>query len=70
MKGKECIEITSGLQERARGGESILYLLKPAGDPIAETIQFDAFAKLDLRIVRIVKADARGGADKLSQRTS
>jgi methionyl-tRNA synthetase len=44
---------------------------KPAGDsplskdPIAETIQFDDFAKLDLRIVRIAKAEHVDGADKL-----
>ncbi|MGD8911301.1 MAG: methionine--tRNA ligase [Candidatus Thiodiazotropha sp.] len=38
-------------------------------DPIAETIQFDDFAKLDLRIARIVKAEHVKGADKLLQLT-
>ena len=48
---------------------------KPAGDsplakdPIAETIQFDDFAKLDLRIARIAKAEHVEGADKLLQLT-
>ncbi len=46
---------------------------KPEGplakDPIADTIQFDDFAKLDLRIAKIVKAEHVEGADKLLQLT-
>ncbi len=48
---------------------------QPAGDsplvkdPIAETIQYDDFAKLDLRIARIAKAQPVEGADKLLQLT-
>jgi len=38
-------------------------------DPIAETIQYDDFAKLDLRIAKIVDAKAVEGADKLLQLT-
>jgi methionyl-tRNA synthetase len=38
-------------------------------DPIAETINFDDFAKLDLRIARISKAEHVEGADKLLQLT-
>jgi methionyl-tRNA synthetase len=38
-------------------------------DPIADTIAFDDFAKLDLRIARIVKAEHVDGADKLLQLT-
>jgi methionyl-tRNA synthetase len=38
-------------------------------DPIAETILFDDFAKLDLRIARITKAEHVEGADKLLQLT-
>jgi methionyl-tRNA synthetase len=38
-------------------------------NPIAETINFDDFAKLDLRIARIVKARHVEGADKLLQLT-
>jgi methionyl-tRNA synthetase len=34
-------------------------------DPIAETISYDEFAKIDLRIARIDKAEAVEGADKL-----
>ncbi|MDH3980308.1 MAG: methionine--tRNA ligase [Gammaproteobacteria bacterium] len=40
-----------------------------ADDPIAETINFDDFAKLDLRIARIAKAASVEGADKLLQLT-
>ncbi|WP_031433934.1 methionine--tRNA ligase [Methylomarinum vadi] len=38
-------------------------------EPIAETIEFDDFAKIDLRIARIVKAEHVEGADKLLQLT-
>jgi len=38
-------------------------------DPIAETINFDDFAKVDLRIARIVKAEQVEGADKLLRLT-
>ena len=38
-------------------------------DPIAEEISFDDFAKIDLRIAKIVKAEHVEGADKLLQLT-
>ncbi|MDD5322758.1 MAG: methionine--tRNA ligase [Methylococcales bacterium] len=38
-------------------------------EPIAPAIEFDDFAKLDLRIAKIVKADHVEGADKLLQLT-
>ncbi|MCP4285725.1 MAG: methionine--tRNA ligase [Gammaproteobacteria bacterium] len=40
-----------------------------AGDPISETIEFPDFAKVDLRIVRIIKAAHVEGANKLLQLT-
>ncbi|NOX43313.1 MAG: methionine--tRNA ligase [Gammaproteobacteria bacterium] len=40
-----------------------------SGDPIASEIQFDDFAKVDLRIAKIVKAEHVEGADKLLQLT-
>ena len=40
-----------------------------ADDPIAEEISFDDFAKVDLRIAKIVKAEHVEGADKLLQLT-
>ena len=44
---------------------------KPAGniEPFAEQIEFDDFAKIDLRIARILKAEHVEGADKLLQLT-
>ena len=44
---------------------------KPATniEPLAEQIEFDDFAKVDLRIARIVKAEHVEGADKLLQLT-
>ena len=38
-------------------------------EPIADTIEYDDFAKLDLRIARIAKAEHVEGADKLLQLT-
>ncbi len=38
-------------------------------EPIAEQIEFDDFAKIDLRIARIIKAEQVKGADKLLQLT-
>jgi len=40
-----------------------------ADDPIADEIEFDDFAKVDLRIARIEKAEHVKGADKLLQLT-
>ncbi len=40
-----------------------------ADDPIANEISFDDFAKIDLRIAKIVKAEHVEGADKLLQLT-
>lgn len=42
---------------------------KANNDPIADTIEFDDFAKVDLRIARIAKAEHVEGADKLLQLT-
>jgi methionyl-tRNA synthetase len=40
-----------------------------AKDPISNEISFDEFAKIDLRIAKIVKAEHVDGADKLLQLT-
>jgi methionyl-tRNA synthetase len=40
-----------------------------AFEPIADTIEFDDFAKLDLRIAKIIKAEHIEGSDKLLQLT-
>ncbi|MBE9563808.1 MAG: methionine--tRNA ligase subunit beta, partial [Proteobacteria bacterium] len=40
-----------------------------ADDPIADEISFDDFAKIDLRVAKIIKAEHVEGADKLLQLT-
>ncbi|MCP3955632.1 MAG: methionine--tRNA ligase subunit beta, partial [Desulfobacterales bacterium] len=40
-----------------------------ADDPITETVSFEDFAKVDFRVVKIMKAEAVEGADKLLQLT-
>ncbi|WP_150914067.1 methionine--tRNA ligase [Marinobacter halotolerans] len=40
-----------------------------APEPLADEIDFDAFAKVDLRVAKIVKAERVDGADKLLQLT-
>jgi len=40
-----------------------------ADDPVASQIQFDEFAKIDLRVAKIIKAEYVEGADKLLQLT-
>ncbi len=52
-------------EAEATGGEAAAEEM----EPIAETIGFDDFAKLDLRIARIARAEAVEGADKLLRLT-
>jgi methionyl-tRNA synthetase len=54
---REHLEATAALPAAASG--------PLADDPIAATIQYDDFARLDLRVARIVKAQAVEQADKL-----
>ncbi|MEL0587441.1 MAG: methionine--tRNA ligase [Candidatus Thiodiazotropha sp. (ex. Lucinoma kazani)] len=61
---KEDLAAQSAAAETKPATDSAL-----AKEPIGETIQFDDFAKLDLRIARIVKAEHVDGADKLLQLT-
>ena len=42
---------------------------KPAMEPLAKTISFDEFSKVDLRIARIAQAESVEGADKLLRLT-
>jgi len=39
------------------------------GEPIADTVEFDTFARLDLRVARIARAESVEGADKLLRLT-
>jgi methionyl-tRNA synthetase len=57
----DSIEQTAAVEEELSG--------PLADDPIADEISFDDFAKVDLRIAKIVKAEHVEGADKLLQLT-
>ncbi|MEW5755185.1 MAG: methionine--tRNA ligase [Pseudomonadota bacterium] len=54
---------------QARHGEHQQRETKVIMEPIAETISYDDFAKVDLRIARIIKAEHVEGAEKLLQLT-
>jgi methionyl-tRNA synthetase len=55
--------------EQAQPGGTQLANGPLAEDLLAETISFDEFAKIDLRVVKIIHAEAVEGADKLLQLT-
>ena len=57
---------TEHLEQNEQGAEKNGPL---ADDPISAEIQFDDFAKVDLRVARIIKAEHVEGADKLLQLT-
>ena len=63
-ESKESLEQESANTESSLDADSPL-----AKDPIASEISFDDFAKIDLRIAKIVKAEHVDGADKLLQLT-
>ncbi|WP_295878507.1 methionine--tRNA ligase [uncultured Thiohalocapsa sp.] len=60
---------TAGQPAAGQGGDTASGGSHLAKDPIAETIDFDTFAKVDLRIARIARAAPVEGADKLLQLT-
>jgi len=73
---KEHLEAAAALQAKTSGsnntskqkGESQLSSQLDT-DPISPTIEYDDFAKIDLRVVKILKAEHVEGADKLLQLT-
>ena len=58
---KENLQATQTATQQKSADDSI--------EPIAEQIEFDDFARVDLRIARIIKAEHVEGADKLLQLT-
>ena len=58
----ESIENPASAEEESHSGPLV-------DDPIADEISFDDFAKIDLRIAKIIKAEHVEGADKLLQLT-
>ena len=73
MTRVETKEIEAMSEDARAASEARAEAVVPSGplaeDPIAPEITFDDFAKLDLRIVRIAKAEAVEGADKLLRLT-
>ncbi|MCU7921780.1 MAG: methionine--tRNA ligase [Candidatus Thiodiazotropha sp. (ex Dulcina madagascariensis)] len=61
---KEDLAMQSPAAEARPAADSAL-----VREPIAETVQFDDFTKLDLRVARIAKAEEVDGADKLLRLT-
>jgi len=69
-KDKIDAMLEASREELAEMNEETTTVTGPlADDPIGETINYDEFAKVDLRIARIVKASHVEGADKLLQLT-
>jgi methionyl-tRNA synthetase len=69
---KEHLAIAAALQAKTRGNKKSpdSHLDSQLGkDPISPTIEYDDFAKIDLRVVKILKAEHVKGADKLLQLT-
>ncbi len=69
---KEHLAIAAALQAKTGGNKKShdSHLDSQLGkDPISPTIEYDDFAKIDLRVVKILKAEHVKGADKLLQLT-
>ncbi len=62
-------KITAIIEDSKANLEKINQTPAKKFDPIAEEIEFDDFAKIDLRIAKIIKAEHVVGADKLLQLT-
>ena len=73
MTRVEAAMVEAMLEDNKKAIPAPTEAAKPTGalvdDPISATIEYDDFAKIDLRIARIVKAEHVKGADKLVQLT-
>ncbi|WP_054340347.1 methionine--tRNA ligase [Neptunomonas antarctica] len=69
-ESKQTMEATAAPQKPVANTLEATDATTPlSSEPIAETISFEDFAKIDLRVVRIVKAEHVDGAKKLLQLT-
>ncbi len=66
---KEQIEAMTEASTENMPAEEEIITGPLADDPIADEVSFDDFAKIDLRIAKIIKAEHVEGADKLLQLT-
>ncbi len=73
MTRVEAAMVEAMLEDNKKAIPAPTEAAKPTGalvdDPISATIEYDDFAKIDLRVARIVKAEHVKGADKLVQLT-
>jgi methionyl-tRNA synthetase len=73
MQRIEADTVTSMIDDSRATLEAMAQAAAPetelSKEPVAETISFDEFAKVDLRVVRIAKAEHVKGANKLLQLT-
>lgn len=65
IEPKKVEEMIEASKEDLKPSETVAPDSPLAKDPIGETISFDDFAKVDLRVARIAKAEHVEGADKL-----
>jgi methionyl-tRNA synthetase len=65
----EALQAASREDLTAAGAEAPAAKQEPEGGPIAEQIGIEDFAKIDLRVARIVRAEHVEGADKLLRLT-
>jgi methionyl-tRNA synthetase len=69
MQRVDLVQIAAMVEDSKENYPAAEEAAKPAGpladDPISPTVTIEEFAKVDLRVARIVKAEAVTGADKL-----
>lgn len=62
-------DLKTEAKKTSKGSQKVTAIIDNKIEPIADEIQFDDFAKIDLRIAKIVKAEHIEGADKLLRLT-
>ena len=62
-------DLKTEAKKSSKGSQNVTAIIDNKIEPIADEIQFDDFAKIDLRIAKIVKAEHIEGADKLLRLT-
>jgi methionyl-tRNA synthetase len=68
-ESKQTMEATAAPQRTVTTVDTALETNPLSSDPIADTVSFEDFSKIDLRVVRIAKAEHVDGAKKLLRLT-